>query len=132
MQLVLSCNKMKAMRASKEDVVAALADSTIEVRGDGSAIRRPGNAALPKLEDKPRFEKKSSAHAHDGGVISLYRGIPEEQSWTHVKEKIKEKLPEKTSIWFVSEVSEKNECLVVVSPFEGDQEFFGACEIELG
>ena len=32
MELVLSCNKMKTMRATKEDVVAALKESKIEVK----------------------------------------------------------------------------------------------------
>merc|ERR1712194_253723 len=39
--LILTCKKMKAMRATKEDVLAALSDSKIEVSEDKLSIRRP-------------------------------------------------------------------------------------------
>mmetsp|Transcript_135773 Transcript_135773/g.378356 ORF Transcript_135773/g.378356 Transcript_135773/m.378356 type:complete len:502 (-) Transcript_135773:124-1629(-) len=132
MQLVLSCNKMKSIRATKEDVVEALKESKIEVREGGSAVRRPGNAPVPKLETRPQHVKKSSLHAHDGGVIAALQNIPAEQNWTQVKEKLKEKLPQKVSIWFVSEVSEKNQCIVAVSPFDDDQKFFEELVLEVG
>lgn len=132
LNLVLSCNKMKAMAATKEDVMAALKDSKIEIREDGLALRRPGNAPLPKLEQRPVHPKKSSIHAHDGGVIACLSGIPEEQSWMQMKEKLKEKLPPKVQLWFVSEVNDKHQCVVATSPFEGDKEFFEELEIEAG
>merc|ERR1740138_1012278 len=134
MSFVLSCNKMKAMRASKEDVIAALKDSKIEIRetGDVVSLRRPGNAALPALEERKQHQQKSSIHAHDGGVVAAFTGVPEEQSWTKVKEKLKETLPAKVAIWFVSEVSpEKNECVVAVAPFDGDVQFFESLQLEL-
>jgi hypothetical protein len=130
--LILSCNKMKAMAATKEDVMAALKDSKIEIREDGLALRRPGNAPLPKLEQRPVHAKKSSIHAHDGGVIACLSGIPEEQSWMQMKEKLKEKLPPKVQLWFVSEVNDKHQCVVATSPFEGDKEFFEELQIEAG
>merc|ERR1712151_197507 len=103
--LILSCNKMKALGASKEDVVAALKESTIEVKEGGAAVRRPANAVLPKLEERPQHAKKSSIHAHDGGVVAVFKNIPEEQSWAQVEEKLKERVPPKTQLWFVSEVT---------------------------
>merc|ERR1740121_1153625 len=120
------------MGATKEDVVAALADSTVEVKDGGSAVRRPANAALPKLENRPGHHKKTSAHAHDGGVLAVIKDIPEEQKWTVVKEKVKEALPAKTQLWHVSEVSDKNECFLACAPFEGDQKFFESLVIEVG
>jgi len=132
MSLILSCNKMKAMRATKEDVVAALKDSKLELKEDRSAVRRPGNAALPKLEAKPLHQKKNTLHAHDGGAIACFKGIPAEQTWMQVKEKLKAKLPEKVNLWFVSEVNDKAQCFVAAPPFDGDMQFFEACEIELG
>eukprot|EP00747_Dinoflagellata_sp_TGD_P161600 gnl/TRDRNA2_/TRDRNA2_178216_c0_seq1.p1 gnl/TRDRNA2_/TRDRNA2_178216_c0~~gnl/TRDRNA2_/TRDRNA2_178216_c0_seq1.p1 ORF type:complete len:434 (+),score=146.63 gnl/TRDRNA2_/TRDRNA2_178216_c0_seq1:77-1378(+) len=128
MSLVLSCNKMKAMRATKEDVLNALKESKVEVREDQLAVRRPGNAALPKLEVK--FQKKQ-LHAHDGGVLAVFKDIPAEQSWMQVKEKLKEAMPEKTQLWYVSQVSDKNQCIVASSPFDGDQEFFDKLELEV-
>jgi len=77
--LVLSCNKMKAMRATKEDVLAALKGSQIEVKEDSLYIRRPGNMALPTLESRPQHQKKSVGHSHDGGVIAVFNAIPAEQ-----------------------------------------------------
>lgn len=132
MSLILSCNKMKTMRATKEDVATALKDSKLELKEDRSAIRRPGNAGLPKLESKPLHQKKNTLHAHDGGAIVCFKGIPAEQTWMQVKEKLKEKLPEKKNLWFVSEVNDKSQCFVAAPPFEGDLQFFENVEIELG
>merc|ERR1719401_1983342 len=97
------------------------------------AIRRPGNKALPTLEAKPQHQhqKKSSVHAHDGGVVASIGNIPEEQSWAQIKETVKEKLPAKVSIWFVSEVSDKNQCIVATSPFDADVQFFEELKLEL-
>lgn len=130
--LVLSCNKMKQMRVATEDVIVALTDSSVEVREDGGAVRRPGNAALPTLEAKPTHPKKNSAHAHDGGVVSVFKNIPAEQGWSHVKKALQEKLPPKVGIWFVSEVSpEKNQCFVATAPFNEDQKFFEDLTLDL-
>jgi len=132
LDLILSCNKMKTMAATKEDVMAALKGSKIEVREDGLALLRPGNAPLPKLEQRPMHQKKSSIHAHDGGVIACLSDIPEEQSWMQMKEKLKEKLPPKVQLWFVSEVNDKHQCVVATSPFEGDVKFFEELALEAG
>jgi hypothetical protein len=132
LNLVLTCNKMKTMKATKEDVMAALKESKIEIRDDQAAVRRPGNAPLPKLEQRPQHQKKSSIHAHDGGVVACLSGIPEEQSWMQIKEKLKEKLPAKVQLWFVSEVNDKHQCFIATSPFEGDAKFFEDLELEAG
>jgi len=132
MSLILSCNKMKAMRASFEDVVAALKDSKLELKDGGSAVRRPGNAPLPKLEEKPQHHKKNTLHVHDGGAVLMIKSIPAEQSWMQVKDKLKEKLPEKVAPWFVSEVNDKAQCFVVCPPFAGDLALFQTCSIEIG
>eukprot|EP00428_Durinskia_dybowskii_P032351 CAMPEP_0170240238 /NCGR_PEP_ID=MMETSP0116_2-20130129/19877_1 /TAXON_ID=400756 /ORGANISM="Durinskia baltica, Strain CSIRO CS-38" /LENGTH=422 /DNA_ID=CAMNT_0010491057 /DNA_START=44 /DNA_END=1308 /DNA_ORIENTATION=+ len=133
MSLVLSCNKMKAMRATKEDVMAALKASKLEMKEDGSAIRRPGNAPLPKLEAKPQHhQKKNSVHAHEGGAILAFKSIPAEQSWMQIKEKLAEKLPDKVAPWHVSEVNDKGQCFVVCPPFEGDLKLLEGVEIEIG
>ena len=96
---------MKAMGATAEDVLAALAESKLEVREDKLAVRRPGNLTLPTLEEKAQpFRKKTSIHAHDGGIIAIFRTIPAEQSWMQLKEKLREKLPSNVGIWFASEV----------------------------
>lgn len=131
--LILSCNKMKSMRATKDDVVASLKDSKIEIQEGGSFVRRPGNAALPKLEARPTHQgKKNSIHAHDGGVVAVFKSVPEEQQWTQIKAAVAEKLPAKVNLWFVSQVSDKNECTIASAPFEGDMAFFEELTIELG
>lgn len=131
--LILSCNKMKAMRATREDIVTALKDSTLELKDGGAAVRRPGNAALPKLEAKPTHQKKSTIHAHDGGVMAVLSKVPEEQSWVQIKDALKEKLPAKVAIWFVSEVApEKAQCFIATSPFDGDVAFFEELKLEIG
>mmetsp|Transcript_18907 Transcript_18907/g.33603 ORF Transcript_18907/g.33603 Transcript_18907/m.33603 type:complete len:443 (-) Transcript_18907:144-1472(-) len=130
---ILTCNKMKLMRATKEDVVVALKDSKIEVKDAGAFVRRPGNAELPKLEAKPGHAgKKNSIHAHDGGVVGLFQSIPKEQQWTQVKTAVAEKLPAKVNLWFVSQVSDKAECMFACAPFDGDQAFFEELTIEVG
>jgi len=130
--LILSCNKMKAMRATKDDVLASLFDSKMEIKEDKLSIRRPGNLALPKFEARPQHQKKSVAHAHDGGVIAIIKGVPAEQSWMQIKDGLRGKLPDKVQLWFVSEVSDKSECTVAVAPFEEDMKFFESLVLEVG
>jgi len=130
--LVLSCNKMKAMRATKEDVLEALKESKIEMKDDKQSIRRPGNLALPSLEKRPEKHQKKSTAQHDGGVICTIKGIPEEQSWMQIKEKLRAKLPDKVQLWFVSEVSDKNTSLIACAPFENDLQFFEDLTLEVG
>merc|ERR1712060_665705 len=107
-----------------------MGDSTIEVKDDGASIRRPGNAALPKFEERSMHAKKSSIHAHDGGVVAVFKNVPEEKSWSQIKEKLKEKLPQKVALWYVSEVSDKAECFIASAPFEGDIRFFDSLELD--
>merc|ERR1719436_464130 len=123
---------MKSMRATKDDVVAALKDSKLELKDGGGAIRRPGNAPLPKLEAKPQHQKKNTMHTHDGGAVAVFKSVPAEQSWMQVKDKLKEKLPGKVSPWHVSEVNDKSQCFVVCPPFEGDMKLLAGLELELG
>eukprot|EP00401_Gymnodinium_catenatum_P027285 CAMPEP_0117501004 /NCGR_PEP_ID=MMETSP0784-20121206/23071_1 /TAXON_ID=39447 /ORGANISM="" /LENGTH=469 /DNA_ID=CAMNT_0005296237 /DNA_START=70 /DNA_END=1479 /DNA_ORIENTATION=- len=132
MSLVLSCNKMKLMKATKEDVVGALKESKIEVKDDGASIRRPSNAPLPKLEARPMHSKKNSANSHNGGILMVFKNVPAEQSWVQVKEKLKSALPEKAQLWFVSEVTDKSMCFVAASPFENDVQFFDDLTLDVG
>jgi len=132
MSLVLSCNKMKTLKATAEDVIAALKDSTVEVRETDAAkfIRRPGNAPLPTLE--ARNQNKKQSHAHDGGCVVVIKEIPEDQSWKQVKDALKAKLPEKVGLWHASPVSDKGQCVIAVAPFEGDVAFLEALVLEVG
>jgi len=120
---------MKAMKATLEDVVKALDGSKLELK-DGTSVRRPGNAPLPKLEARQQHAKKSSIHAHDGGVVAVVKAVPEDIPWVQVKEKVKAKLPEKVNIWFCSEVNDKRECVVSCAPFEGDTKFFEELQLD--
>merc|ERR1740130_835868 len=131
MSLVLSCNKMKNLRATKEDVVSALKDSKLELKDGGAAVRRPANLALPALEARPQHAKKSSVHVHDGGCVVCFKGIPAEQNWQQVKEKLRAAMPEKANLWFCSEVNDKALCFIATAPFDNDLKFFEACELEL-
>merc|ERR1719445_1048235 len=53
MNLILSCAKMKAMRASKDNVLEALKESRLEIREGGTGIRRQGNLKLPEVQARP-------------------------------------------------------------------------------
>merc|ERR1712194_444242 len=133
LSMIVSCNKMKVMKATKEDVVSALKESKIEIKADGSAVRRPGNADLPALEAKPSHaQKKSSLHVHDGGPVIVFKNIPAEQSWQQIKDKLKTALPGKATVWFASEVNDKQQCFIVCSPWDGDLDFLKDFELDLG
>lgn len=137
MSLILSCNKMKAMRATKEAVFEALKESTLEVRdppGGTPAVRRPQGKALPELQEKTsasQYQKKKP-HAHDGGVIVIVKDVPEEQTWMQVKDTLRAKLPDKVGILFASSVSDKNQCIIAVTPFDGDLQFLDGLALEVG
>jgi len=130
--LILSCNKMKVMRATQEHVVTALAESKIEMKDGGASIRRPGNAALPELVAKQSHNRKGTANAHIGGCVVVFKNVPAEQNWTTIKDTLKTTLPEKVGIWHVSEVNDKSQCFVVLPPFENDAKFCEALELEVG
>jgi len=135
MGLILSCNKMKAMRATKELVLEALKDSPVEVKeqeGSATCVRRPEGKKLPELQQRTgqqQYQKKKP-HAHDGGVIVIVKDVPEEQTWMQVKDKLKTKLPEKVAIMFASSVSDKNQCVLAINPFEGDLQLLDGLELE--
>jgi len=137
--LILQCNKMKAMQATKEDVFGALKDSELETKEDGanSFVRRKDNAKLPTLEARtggpPSRHNKKQSNVHDGGVLFQVKGIPEEVTWLNVKEAMKDKLPEGASVWFVSSVNETGTCVVALSPFDKDVDFVSTeLKIHLG
>jgi hypothetical protein len=132
MSLILSCNKMKMLRATKEDVLSALKDSKLEIKEDGACVRRPGNAKLPPVEAKPTHAKKHSLHAHDGGFLIVFKKVPAEQSWVQVKEKLKAAMPQKAQLWFVSEVNDKGMCFIAAAPFENALQFFEELVIDVG
>jgi len=137
MSLILSCNKMKAMRATKELVLEALKDSSVEIKdqeGSTTAVRRPENKKLPDLQQRTgqqQYQKKKP-HAHDGGVILMVKDVPEEQSWMQIKDTLKSKLPERVAIMFASSVSDKNQCVLAVTPFEGDLQLLDGLELAVG
>eukprot|EP00928_Gymnodinium_smaydae_P046674 TRINITY_DN310_c0_g1_i9.p1 TRINITY_DN310_c0_g1~~TRINITY_DN310_c0_g1_i9.p1 ORF type:complete len:402 (+),score=130.79 TRINITY_DN310_c0_g1_i9:71-1276(+) len=132
MSFIISCNKMKVMGATKEEVLAALKDSKLELKDEGAAVRRPGNCPLPKLELRPQHQKKNSLHAHDGGIIGVIKNVPAEQNWPQIKEKLKSLMPPKANLWFISEVTDKQICFLATAPFDGDVEFFEQTSLELG
>merc|ERR1740120_284649 len=108
-------------------------ESKLEIKEGNVAVKRPGNAPLPKLEAKPQHHpKKSTIHAHDGGALVVFREVPAEQSWMQVKEHLKKLLPNKATVWFASEINDKQECFVAASPFDGDLAWFKDCELEVG
>merc|ERR1711869_88572 len=76
--------------------------------------------------------QKKKPHSHDGGVIVIVKDIPEEQSLMHVKDTLKPKLPEKVAIMFASSVSDKNQCVLAVAPFEGDLQLLDGLELAIG
>lgn len=136
MSLILSCNKMKAMRATKELVLEALEGSSVEIKDDGTmtCVRRPENKKLPELQQRTgqqQYQKKKP-HAHDGGVILMVKEVPEEQTWMQIKDTLKGKLPERVAIMFASSVSDKNQCVLAVTPFEGDLQLLDGLELAIG
>lgn len=131
--LLLSCNKVKAMKATQEDLLGSLASSELETKEEaGKAyVRRKDNAKPPPLEARPPLHsKRKNSNVHDGGVIFQVKGMPEDQTWLNLKEALKGKMPEGGQVWFVSSVSESGSCVVAVSPFERDAEVV-ATELQL-
>merc|ERR1719471_1067524 len=89
MSLVLSCNKMKAIRAERKDVIEALQESKIEVRDDGNAVRRPGKCEAPttgstadapeeELSPRPRWRRhRSGLRRPSGAELDAGQGRPQ-------------------------------------------------------
>lgn len=64
--LILGCYRMRRIGATLEDVLSAVRDSKLELKNGSALIRRPGNAALPKLEPRPQHQ--TTVHEHVGGL----------------------------------------------------------------
>merc|ERR1719335_1356395 len=62
----------------------------------------------------------------------MVKDVPEEQSWMQAKDTLRTKLPEKVAIMFASSVSDKNQCVLAVAPFEGDSELLEGLELAVG
>lgn len=57
LDLILNCNKIKALNATKDSIGAAIKNSTeVELSAEGNRIRRKGNKALPE----PKFKNKKT------------------------------------------------------------------------
>merc|ERR1719262_889251 len=125
------------MRATKELVLEALKDSPVEVKdqeGSATSVRRPEGKKLPALQPRTgqqQYQKKKP-HAHDGGCIVIVKEDPEKQIWMQAKDTLRTKLPEKVAIMFASSVSDKNQCVIAVTPFEGDLVLLDGLELQVG
>ena len=99
-----------------EDVVFQISDCMLATQDvtvwclASRSIRVPqgGNRCFFMIKDDGRekahpFRKKTSIHAHDGGIIAIFKATPAEQSWMQLKEKLREKLPPNVGIWLASE-----------------------------
>merc|ERR1719335_375535 len=62
----------------------------------------------------------------------MVKDVPEEQSWMQAKDTLRNKLPEKVAIMFASSVSDKNQCVLAVTPFEGDLQLLDGLELSVG
>merc|ERR1719335_1360804 len=62
----------------------------------------------------------------------MVKDVPEEQSWMQAKDTLRTKLPEKVAIMFASSVSDKNQCVLAVAPFEGDLQLLEGLELSVG
>merc|ERR1719335_829024 len=62
----------------------------------------------------------------------MVKDVPEEQSWMQAKDTLRTKLPEKVAIMFASSVSDKNQCVLAVAPFEGDLQLLDGLELSVG
>lgn len=72
MDVLLRCNRIKSMDASKKHILSALVGSDLEIKPDGSAVRRPGNAPLPPLLAKVappcQVPQRAPRHVHGAAV----------------------------------------------------------------
>jgi len=64
--LLLNCNKVKQLKATKEDIIKALSESDqVEVLPDQSGVKRK-NETLPEYEPKPgKKVKKNNGEAEE-------------------------------------------------------------------
>ncbi|KAF4674546.1 hypothetical protein FOL47_009072 [Perkinsus chesapeaki] len=134
--LVLSCNKMKQMHCTADDIEKALAEgSNLEMKKDENgklSIRR--TTPLPALSAPKKGARQSqmkNVTVHDGGVIVAVRDIPEEVEWPNIKKSLEEivkekaKDPEGNVVTFATSVDKnKHSCYVLFKPFDDDVQFF--------
>ncbi|KAF4757980.1 hypothetical protein FOZ63_032269 [Perkinsus olseni] len=136
--LVLSCNKMKQMHCTAENVEQALSEgSNLELKKENDKLFIRRTTPLPALS-APKGKKGQAGRSqlknvtvHDGGVVVAVRNIPEEVEWPNIKraleEIVKEKAkdPEGNVVTFATTVDKKKRsCYVLFKPFDDDVQFF--------
>ncbi|KAF4750628.1 hypothetical protein FOZ63_014838, partial [Perkinsus olseni] len=100
--LVLSCNKMKQMHCTAENIEQALSEgSNLELKKENDKLFIRRTTPLPALS-APKGKKGQSGRSqlknvtvHDGGVVVAVRNIPEEVEWPNIKRALEEIVKEK-------------------------------------
>ncbi|EER09598.1 lupus la ribonucleoprotein, putative [Perkinsus marinus ATCC 50983] len=136
--LVLSCNKMKQMHCTAENIEHALAEgSHLELKKDNDKLFIRRTTPLPTLS-APKGKKGPAGRSqlknvtvHDGGVVVAVRDIPEEVEWPNIKKSLEEIVKDKVDdhegnvVTFATSVDkDKRSCYVLMKPFDDDVQFF--------
>ncbi|CDI78941.1 la domain-containing protein, putative [Eimeria acervulina] len=136
MTYVLSSPRMKALHATEEEVIAALADSSeLKIHKDEDSttwVQR--REALPPLR---RREKKSNKNIDDNSIgrdphaVGCFLRLTHSAAaaaaaakWQSIKDALRETLPQKVLVRYVSRMNSQQQCTVWLSSFKGDREFF--------
>ena len=102
-EVLLKCNKLKAMTQNQEEVANAVALSgEVELNTERTAVRRVGNRALPTLDSA----KKTTGAAPTAKVVVspliLKVTLPEESkhTWKEIRDTFRSKFSEQ-ELWYV-------------------------------
>ncbi|KAL8455503.1 hypothetical protein Emag_000632 [Eimeria magna] len=130
---VLSSPRIRALKATKEEILHSLKESSEitvnnDEKGETWLVRKNPLPPLRKREKKNDRKKEDNTLARDphavGCMLRLSNLPSEAPKWQSIKDALREKLPDKVQIRYVSRVDNKHQCTVWLGSFKDDKEFF--------
>ncbi|OEH79624.1 la domain-containing protein [Cyclospora cayetanensis] len=128
---VLSSPRIQALKATATEVLEALKGSTevtvsTDEAGNAWIVRKGPLPILHRKEkkaEKRRDDNTLGRDPHAVGCLARLSNLPAEApKWQSIKDAIREHLPEKVQIRYVSRVDNKRQCAVWLGSFKGDRE----------
>ncbi|KAH8739522.1 hypothetical protein FG386_001954 [Cryptosporidium ryanae] len=138
---IFNCSKVKNLGVTKEEEIeeALEGHSNILLEKDQNGkLMIKLNRELPDLQKTVSQRNKSSISGKDhhfGGCIIKVLNLPENVSWSNVKDSLKEKLKtlvdgNQNLIRYVSQTTQDGKCFILLKPFKNDKTILDNLELE--
>ncbi|KAK6590689.1 La domain fused to two RRMs involved in RNA metabolism [Cryptosporidium xiaoi] len=138
---IFNCSKVKDLGITKEEEIEETLEGHSNIlleKDEEGKLMIKLNKELPNLEKTVKQKNKSSMSGKDhhfGGCILKVTNLPENVSWSNVKDSLKEKLKNlvdstQNLIRYVSQTTQNGTCFILLKPFKNDKTIVDNLELE--